>query len=105
MLAFFVRFLAPGHLCYLKVNIKTHKGNFMNFSHNELFNGLYSIGIKLNSQQFQAAIMRCLVKAEILAKVATIIDFEAFNNEMINNYFWTLSDIIYEARWLFEKSE
>jgi len=38
-----------------------------------------------------------------LAVIATIADAEAVGLDAINNYLWTLSDIVHEAEWLYER--
>jgi hypothetical protein len=67
-------------------------------------NGLYFLQPQINYQQLTAAIGKSLCKAEALAAIATIIDFEIVKPEIYSNYFWALSDIIQETKWLYEKT-
>lgn len=86
-----------------EVILKTHKGIFMNNSSAKLLNGIYSLNPEFNQQQLYDAINRCLIKAEALAITATMADWGAFDDDIVTNYLWTLSDVIHEAKWLYEK--
>ena len=66
-----------------------------------LNNDLYILKEDVNNKQISNAINRCLCKAEALATIASMIDVEAIESDIINNYLWELSDIIREARWLY----
>jgi len=72
----------------------------MNTQSNVLPNDIYLLKEGLSQQQLSAAINRCLCQAEALAVIATIADAEAVGMDTINNYLWTLSDIVQEAKWL-----
>jgi hypothetical protein len=58
----------------------------------------------LISNQLYDSVNACLCKAEALAIVAATADLEAYDPKVLNNYLWTLSDLVREARWLFEKT-
>lgn len=64
-------------------------------------NDIYVLKTGLSHQQLSSSINRCLCQAEALSVVAALIDAEAVGLDTINNYLWTLSDIIQEARWLY----
>lgn len=74
----------------------------MNIQSNVLFNDIYHLKEELSQQQLSSAINRCFCQVEALAIMASIIDVEAIGNETVNNYLWALSDIVREAKWLFE---
>lgn len=74
--------------------------NQINCSPNET----YLLNPRLNSQQLNDAISACLAKAEALATTAADIDFEAYTPSIVSNYLWALSDIIREARWLYNET-
>ncbi len=71
---------------------------------NNSINGVYILNPKLNQQQLNDAISACLSKAEALAITAATTNFEAYTDEILTNYLWTLSDIIREAKWLYGKT-
>ena len=75
----------------------------MNSQSNVLPNNIYLLKEGLSQQQLSSAINRCLCQAEALAIIATITDAEAVGLDTINNYLWTLSDIVQEAKWLHER--
>lgn len=72
----------------------------MSIQSNALPNDIYLLKEGLSQQQLSAAINRCLCQAEALAVIATMADTEAVGLDTINNYLWTLSDIVQEAKWL-----
>ncbi len=74
----------------------------MTIQSNVLPNDIYLLKQGLSQQQLSSAINRCLCQAEALTIVATIIDAEAVGNDVINNFLWTLSDIVQETKWLYE---
>lgn len=74
----------------------------MNIPSNVLPNDIYLLKEGFSQQQLSSAIHRCLCQAEALAIIATITDAEAVGSDAINNYLWTLSDIVREAKWLYE---
>ncbi len=63
-------------------------------------NNIYLLKEGLSQQELSAALNRCLCQAEALAIIATIIDAEVVGVDAINNYLWTLSEIVQEAKWL-----
>ena len=65
-------------------------------------NAIYLLKEGLSHQQLSAAINRCLCQAEALAVIATIADAETVGLDTINHYLWALSDLIQEARWLYD---
>lgn len=65
-------------------------------------NDIYLLKTGLSQQQLSSSVSRCLCQAEALAVIATFMDVEAVGLDTINNYLWTLSDIIQETRWLYE---
>jgi hypothetical protein len=65
-------------------------------------NDIYILKEGLTHQQLSAAINRCLYQAEALAVIATLADAEAIKLDTMNNYLWALSDIVQEARCLYE---
>lgn len=71
---------------------------------NQTPNGVYLLNPKLNPQQLYDTISACLCKAEALATTAAATDFEAYSADTINHYLWAISDIIREARWLYDKT-
>jgi hypothetical protein len=75
----------------------------MDTQSNQTPNNVYLFNPELNPQQIFQAIAVCLSKAEALAITAATTDFEAYEPDTINNYMWTLSDIIREAKWLYGK--
>jgi len=75
----------------------------MNTQTNGILNGIYLLKSDLPPQQVFNAIEACLVKAEALATLGTLVDLEACNSNTLNNYLWTLSGIIHEANFLYEK--
>lgn len=77
----------------------------MNTQTNQTPNGVYFLNPELNPQQLYDCINACLCKAEALATAAATTDFEAYSDDTINNYLWTLSDLIREARWLYGKTD
>jgi hypothetical protein len=79
------------------------KESFMQTRKDESLNGLYLLQSQLTRQQLIAAIGKCLCKAEALATIATIVDFETQKSDIQSDYFWALSDVIHEAKWLYEK--
>ncbi len=64
-------------------------------------NNIYLLKEGLSQQELSAALNRCLCQAEALAIIATIIDTDAVGVDAVNNYLWTLSDIVQEAKWLY----
>lgn len=74
----------------------------MTFQSNSLPHDIYLLKTGLNREQLTSSISRCLCQAEALAIVATFIDTEAVGLDTINHYFWTLSGLIQETRWLYE---
>lgn len=74
----------------------------MNIQSNVLPNDIYLLKEGLSKQQLSSAISRCLCQSEALAIIATIIDIEAVDHDIINNYLWTLSDMTQETKWLYE---
>lgn len=73
----------------------------MNIQSNILFGDIYLLKEGLTQNQLFSAINRCLCQAEALAVIATIVDIEAVGFEVINNYLWTLSDVIQETKKLY----
>lgn len=76
----------------------------MNIQISESFDGVYLLNPQINQQQLYDAIAACLCKAEALAMTAAAVDFEAYTSDIISNYLWALSDIVREARYLYEKT-
>lgn len=73
----------------------------MSIESSVLPNDIYILKTGLSQQQLSSAINRCLCQAEALAVIATIADAEAVGMDIINNYLWTLSDVVQEAKWLY----
>ena len=73
----------------------------MNTQSKVLPGDIYCLKEGLSQQQLSAAINRCLCQAEALAIIATVIDTETVGTDTIDNYLWTLSDIVQEAKWLY----
>ncbi len=65
-------------------------------------NNIYILKDGLNQQELWSAINRCLCQAEALSIIATIIDAETIGVDTLNDYLWTLSDIVRETRCLYE---
>jgi hypothetical protein len=68
------------------------------------FNNLYQLNSDLKPHQLLDAVSVCLNKAESLTCIATTIDMETYTSDIVNNYLWALSDIVREAKWLYEKA-
>ena len=64
---------------------------------------VYHINSQTTKQQLNNSLRRSLAKAEALAVLATLVDFETVYEEIIDNYFWALSDLIQESKKLFEQ--
>jgi hypothetical protein len=84
------------------VILKVPQRNYaMSIQSHALPNDIYLLKEGISHQQLSAAINRCLCQAEALAIVATVVDAETVGLDTIDNYLWTLSSIIQEARWLY----
>lgn len=59
---------------------------------------------KSDQQFYKNAIQSKLDKAEALSVVATLVDFNAVNDKILENYLWTLSEMIQEAKSLYHLS-
>jgi hypothetical protein len=76
----------------------------MNTLHNNS-QSCFAVQEKSNSSHNHDRINACLSKAEALTAVAATIDFEVYTAEIINNYLWTLLELIQEARGLYNKNK
>lgn len=74
----------------------------MNTQLNVLPGDIYCLKEGLSHQQLSAAVNRCLCQAEALAIIATVADAETVGTDTIDNYLWTLSGIVQEAKCLYE---
>ncbi len=63
-------------------------------------NNIYLLKEELTQQELSAALNRCLCQTEAMAIIATMIDAETVGVDVLNNYLWTLSNIVQEAKWL-----
>jgi hypothetical protein len=76
----------------------------MTTSANQTPNGVYLFNPEIKPSQLSSAINASLSKAEALALTAATMDFDGYDPDTINNYMWTLSDLIREIKWLYEKA-
>lgn len=68
---------------------------------NQIFNGIYLLNPEISTQTLTDAIKARLCKAEALALLAASSDLELYKTDTINNYLWTLSDLLIEVNALY----
>jgi hypothetical protein len=85
------------------IKLSSQIGNIMNTKTDQTPNSVYLLNPEIKPCQLSSAISASLSKAEALALTAATIDFDGYDPDTINNYMWTLSDLIREIKWLYEK--